>query len=126
MDGRKLGGIAIVAIIIIGVVVSKMRDRSEDSDAIQAEVMELLTEVEGYDQHSGLLATFAKSAHLRAFDKAYGMGSRRTRATFDEEVYVRVFFNDLVKSAQRMDKIRLANALLAFCNDRDIELSASP
>ncbi len=126
MDGRKLALIAIALLIAIGVIWNKMSDRSEDSDVIRAEVMELLKEVDTYDRNSGLLEVYAKTAHQRAFNEAYSMGSRRRRASFDDEVYVRVFFNSLVKSAQRMDKIRLANALLSFCNDRGIDLSPSP
>lgn len=126
MDGRKLAGIAVTILIIIIVVTTKMGDRSDDSEAIQAEAMELLKEVDGYDRNAGLLESFAKLAHQRAFEQAYSMGSRRREASFDDEVYMRVFFNQLVKSAQRMDKIRLANALLAFCGDREIDLSTDP
>jgi hypothetical protein len=111
MDARKLGGL-LVLVAVVGVSLwFRMGRRDDDSASVREDAMVLVRSMEEYEQNRALLDEMADQAHENAFSKAYSMGGRRSRAKFDDDVYIKAFFESMISQAERRQKKELALAL---------------
>ncbi|HKQ48418.1 MAG TPA: DUF4375 domain-containing protein [Phycisphaerae bacterium] len=117
MSGRTLTGIAVGLLVFGFVFWNRMRQRSDDSAKIRAEAMQILSTMEGFDDHKVALLPMADLAHTVAFDKAYTGGGRRRAAEFDEDQYLQAFFRSMVSQANQYNRQDLKKSLLALRAD---------
>jgi hypothetical protein len=114
MNGRSLGRVVILLIILAGVVIyAKTRKATDTGEEAKAQMMALLSEMENYDTHKKYLDLRADIAHSGAFTKALEFGRRRS-VSFDDEVYVTEFFEQLINQVRdegRQDLVKLLTAL---------------
>ncbi len=112
MDEKKLGGIAL-SIILIGVAVFlRVNRRSDDSEIIKADMMQVVSMMKGYDQHKTLIDTMAGTAHTFAFSEAYTMAGRRKAADFSDDKYLEAFWRSMLHQADVMARADLKKAIL--------------
>ncbi len=113
MDGRKLLGIIVTVLVLAGVVWLKLRNRGDDSQQIRGEMMAVIESMPEFEKNSELLTEWTDRAHETAFAAAYTMAGRRTRAKFDDERYVKAFFESMISQARIQQKKTLTRAALS-------------
>jgi hypothetical protein len=102
---------AIAAIGIAVVVGFRMSNRGDASGQTLSEMREIIQSMDEYQDNDVLLDGFLKLAHVRAFGKAYDVGGRRDSATYDQEAYLDMVFDDMIEQCQNHHKTELADAL---------------
>ncbi len=112
MDGKKIGGI-LVSVAVIGlIVVLRFRQRSEDSAEVRELAMSIISSMDEYEANQAILKTMGDRAHDIAFDAAYTMAGRRTRAKFDEDAYLDAFLRSMIDQASQMGRTELKQPLI--------------
>jgi len=101
MDGRKLGGIVLVVVVIGFGAYARMKNRVDTSNDLQEAVMSWIVDMPSYGDHGDALDIMADYAHQLAFDEAYSSGGRRRAARLDDEAYVEKFFGVMIEDAER-------------------------
>ncbi|QDV92498.1 hypothetical protein RAS2_36190 [Phycisphaerae bacterium RAS2] len=114
MDTRKLGAILTTVVVIGLIFFLRFRQRSEDSNEAREQAMVIVSSLDEYESNKTLLDSMAKLAHSVAFDAAYTMGGRRTRATFDADAYLDAFLRSMIDQAAQMGRADLKKPLLAL------------
>lgn len=99
--------------VVIGVFVG-FRNRAEDSKDVEKDALKILSMMDEYPANKSILDTMAKKAHVQAFDAAYTEGSRRRDADLDAETYLSVFFDEMVREADRINRPDLKKAIMNF------------
>ncbi len=121
MSSRTVGGI-LVLVLLIGIVMYKRIGQAEDTgEAVKADVMLILAEVEGYEANKKFLDLSAGLAHNAAFEKAFEIARRRQAATFDQDVYMAEFFEHIINQARNGGRQDLVKSLMALRDQYDIQ-----
>lgn len=121
MQSRVIRIVA-VGLIAIGVAMYfRMARRGDTGKTARANATEILTRVENYEANRRFYETHSDPAHQAALDKAYTIGGRRTRDTFDEGVYMSVFFDRLMTRARDEGKPDVVKSLTHLCDEEGIE-----
>jgi hypothetical protein len=112
VDGKKLGGIGL-SIILIGVAVwLRVNRRSDDSEIVKSDMMQVVAMMKGYDQHKTLIDTMAGTAHNVAFHEAYTMARRRKAAEFSDDKYLEAFWRSMLHQVDIMGRADLKKSIL--------------
>jgi hypothetical protein len=111
MEAKKLIGIVVIVLLIVGVTWLRMSRRADASAQVRADVEQMVKSIDNYAKYEKLLKTWTELAHRKAFDAAYDVGGRRRAASFDADKYIRAFFDDLIRSADQAKKADLVKSL---------------
>jgi hypothetical protein len=119
MDGRKIAGVVIGLLVFAGVMALRFRARASDSDTVRIAATLLVISMDEYEQNQKILDAMTERAHTVAFGEAYSMAGRRTKARFDEDKYLDVFFRSMVSQAGELGRPDLKKPLLALRQELD-------
>ena len=118
---NRIVRIAVFGAIAIGVAFYvRMSRRSELGEKAKATANQILTQAEGYETHRKFFELYSDLAHSSALEEAYTIGGRRTRDTFDENVYMGVFFGKLMNRARDDNKQDIVKMLQEVCSEESI------
>jgi len=99
--GSRLFGLAIMAALVGGVIWWKTSQRGDANAQVYAHALEIVENAPGYGEQPEIYEGLARNAHPAAFAETYSMGGRRTGASFDDERYLTLLFEDMISEAKR-------------------------
>jgi len=108
---KRLGIILVLAAVGVGL---KFARQGDDSKQVLSEMKEVFAEADFYQSDPEFMNDLLERHHLTAFNEAYDIGSRRRRATFDEDKYLDVLLTGMISECNQRDKREAAGALIAF------------
>lgn len=114
MAARKLVGILFSVLVLGGLFWYRMKVSSDVQERIELAHVDIdaaLERCKDCQKHDTFLAPLVTLAHRTAEEAAYTPGSRRRAPTFDEDVFIKKFFESLESRAKMAQKPDLDLAL---------------
>jgi hypothetical protein len=112
MEGRTIGGIVGVLLVVGLIFVPRLFNKSELEGQCHAAAYQLVAKCDKYRDHSGYIIDICDLAHEEAFGKAYKMGyGRRNRSTMDYGIYYDELFALMIERAESDNRKDIAESL---------------
>ena len=120
---KRFGGFVIAVAVVLGF---KFWAQGDTSKEVHAATQSWIVEAKGYDADSEYYEKILKEAHEEAFGGSYKIGTKRKKASFDDEKYFAEVFAGMQKRAQADGRSDVAQALQETYEEFQAAQAASP
>ena len=117
MSGRLIFRIGLFIVVVGLVFWMRMSRRNDPSKLTFEQVAAVVRGMHNYPPNQTLVDNCTKIAHNAAFDAAYTAGGRRTPDKYNEEKYIRTFFQSMREQVHMHNKPDLENELTDVENE---------
>lgn len=108
---KALSTIVYIVVIVAVVLGFKFYNQSEASSDIKAQVMDVVRQLPGYSDDEYYYETLLDDCHDEAFRKAYHMGGRYQKDTFDPQKYMDELYARMIEKAKQDGRRRVVTSM---------------